>query len=96
MNLPGFKREYWFLAFVHNGRPVVWRLEDAKSAADANRKGAEKLQGRFFKVFSTTNKDESEALKYARALLLEELGNPDVVLRRAKHTDLTDEEINSQ
>ena len=87
MNNP-FKREYWYVAFLHNERPVVWRLENVHSEPEAARKGAEKLSGRFFKVFSMTTKDENEATKHAKALLLDETGNVDGVLKRAKHTDI--------
>jgi len=92
MNLPHLgKKEYWFVAFLHNGVPVVWRLENVHSEPEAVRKGAEKLSGRLFKVFSSSNKDETEANKHARALLLEETGDVDAVLHRAKHTDITQE-----
>ena len=87
MNNP-FKREYWYVAFLHNERPVVWRLENVHSEPEAARKGAEKLSGRFFKVFCMTTKDENEATKHAKALLLDETGNVDGVLKRAKHTDV--------
>lgn len=87
MSLLG-RHEYWYVTFLHNGRPVVWRLENVHNEPEAVRKGAEKLCGRFFKVFSMTTKDEAEATKHARALLLEETSDADTVLQRAKHTDI--------
>jgi len=83
-----FKHEYWYVAFLHQDRPVVWRLENVHSEPEAVRKGAEKLSGRFFKVFCLNTKDETEATRHARALLLDETGNVDGVLRRAKHTNI--------
>jgi len=52
------------------------------------RKGAEKLCGRFYRVFKLNTKDEAEATRHAKALLLDSTSDPDTVLRRAKHTDV--------
>ena len=81
------RQEYWFVAFLHEGRPVVWILPDVHDAAMANRKGLEKLPGKQFVTFCMGTKDLTKANEQGRALLLEQTADPDTVLRRARHID---------
>lgn len=90
--LPLFKREYWYVAFVHQGVVWVWRLDDAHNQTEADRKAAMKLNGKLFKAFKLNTKDMSEANAYGRALLLNANAEPDAVLHRAKHTEMTGEQ----
>jgi hypothetical protein len=93
--MPFQKREYWYIAFLHNGVPVVWLLENVHNTQEANTKGFEKLNGRLFQTFALGTKDMSKANEHARAILLEESGNVDAVLHRARHTDIKVENAES-
>jgi hypothetical protein len=96
MRLNPLRKEYWYVTFLHQGRPVIWRLENVYSESDAMRKGAEKLCGRFYRVFKLSTKDEAEATRHAKALLLDDTASPDDVLHRAKHTDIDLNEDNRE
>lgn len=91
VRMPSFKREYWYVAFTHQGTVWVWRL-DAHNQVEADQKAMQKLGGRLFKAFKLNTKDMGEANAYGRALLLEANAEPDAVLHRAKHTEMTGEE----
>ena len=90
------KREYWFLAFLHEGRPVVWLLPEVHDAASALRKGQEKVPGKDPITFCMGTKDLTKANEQGRALLLEQTADPDTVLRRARHIDFEVKPENKQ
>jgi hypothetical protein len=65
-------REYWYLAFLHDDRIRVWRLENIHNQADANSKAMTKLgAGRLFYAFMLNTADMSDATAHARAWFVE-------------------------
>lgn len=81
-------QEYYYIAFLHDGRPKIWRLDDVSSLQEANKKGMERLCGRPFYAFMLNTKDMSEATAHARAYFVNSGQDIDQSLRRASHTDI--------
>jgi len=61
-------RDYWWLAFLYEGRIHIWRLSNVRNQQEANEKAMLKLgSGRLFYAFMNNNASETEAGKEARA-----------------------------
>lgn len=89
--------DYWWLAFLHEGRIHIWKLSGVRNQREADEKAMLKLgSGRLFYAFMNHNASETEAGKEARAWFVNNgaiEGNMDQEavlnqsLRRASHIE---------
>jgi hypothetical protein len=63
------KKEVWYIAYKYNGVPAVLRVDDARNAQEAMKKGYEKLSGVLFMPFSMDGKNDVAAQKQAYVMM---------------------------
>jgi hypothetical protein len=74
---------WWLVTFRENGQLVVMGRYD--SEIEATRVGITKLQGQSYQVFELDTADQARATKIIKYKILEQTGDLERALRRARH-----------
>ena len=82
--------------FMHNGQPYIWLLPDCLNETQARRKASAKLGGRNFQILCRPYKDTARLTAEMKAETLDNTADPDIALRRMKHTDIKDDDDDGQ
>lgn len=89
-------RMYYYLLFWHEGTPRIWLLDDCFTEQQARKKAQLKLGGRQYEIIGRPYNDIARVTSEYKARTLDRTADPDIALKRVKHTEDIDPEQESQ